>query len=139
MKKSIIYWFFLALLVMIGCTNEDFILEKLESLEGRVDKLEQLCQQMNDNMVSLQVMTKALQEKDYITSVTEISDGVSVVGYTVNFSKNGSIAIYHGRDGHTPSVGVRKDLDGLYYWTIDGEWLVDGGEPKIRNYHPIHD
>ena len=37
-----------------------------------------------------------------------------------------------GKDGHTPTVSVRLDSDGVYYWTIDGEWLLDGSGKKIR-------
>jgi len=27
--------------------------------------------------------------------------------------------------GTIPVIGVRKDTDGCYYWTLDGEWLTD--------------
>jgi hypothetical protein len=29
-----------------------------------------------------------------------------------------------------PIIGVKKDTDGIYYWTLDGEWLTD--EREIR-------
>ena len=37
-----------------------------------------------------------------------------------------------GKDGHTPIIGVDKDTDGIYYWTIDGQWLTDKDGNKIR-------
>ena len=37
-----------------------------------------------------------------------------------------------GKDGHTPVIGVDKDTDGIYYWTIDGQWLTDKDGNKIR-------
>ena len=36
-----------------------------------------------------------------------------------------------GKDGHTPQIGVRKDTDGIYYWTLDGKWLTDSKGNKI--------
>ena len=31
----------------------------------------------------------------------------------------------------TPVISVKKDIDGIYYWTVNGEWLiVDGNKVK---------
>ena len=30
-----------------------------------------------------------------------------------------------GQDGYTPKIGVRQYTDGKYYWTLDGNWLLD--------------
>ena len=38
----------------------------------------------------------------------------------------------NGKDGHTPVIGVRQDEDGVYYWTLNGEWLLDEEGNKIR-------
>ena len=37
-----------------------------------------------------------------------------------------------GVDGHSPVIGVKKDTDGYYYWTIDGDWLLDESGDKIK-------
>ena len=57
------------------------------------------------------------------------------IGYTITFSKGNPITIYHGKDGQdgedgtTPTIGVKKDTDGVYYWTLNGEFIVvDGGK-----------
>ena len=139
MKKLFIY-LFIALLGY-GCSNEDFILEKLGNLEDRVAHLEQVCKDINTNIISLQTLVNALQEKDYVTCVKEITeDGVSI-GYTIHFSNSAPITIYHGRngvdgidgaDGYTPIIGIRKDTDGVYCWTLDGDWLLDEGGSRIK-------
>lgn len=36
-----------------------------------------------------------------------------------------------GKDGHTPVVGAKLDEDGQYYWTVDGEWLLNDDGKKI--------
>ena len=128
--KKFLYLLFAACAVL-GCSNEDLILEKLESLENRVTQLEELCKEMNVNVASLQAIVNALQEKDYVTSVKEIVEGVDTIGYTIYFSKSNPTTIYHGTDGWNPSIGIQMDSDSLYYWNVDGEWLVDDKGEKI--------
>ena len=102
------------------------------------EELQVLCNQMNTNISSLQTIVAALQNNDYITSITPIIDNGETIGYTINFSKSGAITIYHGKngdngtDGHSPQIGVKQDTDGVYYWTLDGEWLLDDAGSKVK-------
>lgn len=115
--------------------------------EKRIAALEELCKQMNTNISSLQTIVNALQQNDYITSVIPINQNGTIIGYTIAFAKSGAITIYHGtdgkdgadgtngkdgKDGYTPQIGVKKDSDGIYYWTLDGEWLTDANGNKIK-------
>ena len=93
--------------------------------------LKQQCEQMNANIEALQVIVNALQNNDYVKSVVPIYDGTTEVGYVIEFSKSGKVTIYHGKDGHTPVIGVAKDIDGVYYWTVDGAWLLDENGQKV--------
>ena len=70
-------------------------------------------------------------------------------GYTINFVSGKTINIYNGRNGTngsdgkdgkdgrdgkngvTPVISVKKDIDGIYYWTVDGEWLIVEGD-KVK-------
>jgi hypothetical protein len=81
--------------------------------------------------------------KDYVTGVSPISEGEKEVGYTIMFSKSGAVTIYNGKDGVkgadgiSPVIGVAKDTDGFYYWTIkmgdaDATWMKDADGNKIR-------
>jgi hypothetical protein len=36
-----------------------------------------------------------------------------------------------GQDGASPQISVRQDTDGVYYWTLNGEWIVANGN-KLR-------
>lgn len=94
-------------------------------------KLEQLCQQMNTNISSLQTIVSALQNNDYVTGVVPVTEGGKTVGYTISFTKSQPVTICHGKDGqngadgkdgksYVPVIGVRQDTDGVYYWTLDG-------------------
>ena len=142
MKKLWSMLAILAALFIVSC-GDDYddtaIKNQVNDLENRVANLEQLCQQMNTNISSMQTILNALQERDYITSVTPIKEGDAVIGYTINFAINDPITIYHGKngadgkDGYVPSIGVAKfEDDGLYYWTLDGEWLTDAEGNKVR-------
>ena len=124
--------------------DDDDLWSSVHGLEDRVAKLEELCKQMNTNIVSLQAIVNVLQESDYITGVAPVMQGGKEVGYIITFSKSNPITIYHGKDGQdgedgtdgndgtTPSIGVKQDTDGIYYWTLNGEWLTDDQGEKIK-------
>ena len=134
---------FLVAFIVSSCSSFDDteIWDKLNDHEKRIVALEELCKQMNTNISALQTIVNAVQKNDYITNVAPVrKDGVDV-GYTITFAYGDTITIYHGqngkdgvdgKDGYTPKIGVMKDSDGIYYWTIDGEWLLDGKGNKIQ-------
>ena len=115
--------------------------QTLNDHEKRIAALEELCKQMNTNINALQTLVEALEKRDYITNVSPVREDGVVVGYTISFASSDTITIYNGKDGkdgvdgkdgYTPQIGVMKDTDGIYYWTIDGEWLLDGKGNKIQ-------
>lgn len=111
------------------------IWDKLNDHESRITALEELCKQMNTNITALQTIVEALEKNDYITNVSPVRKDGEVIGYTITFAHSDTITIYNGEDGtdgYVPNIGVMKDVDGIYYWTIDGEWLLDGKGNKIQ-------
>lgn len=142
MKKFLSIVLAAVALFAYSCSYDDSgLIDRIENLENRVEKLEQACKDINSNIEALQALVKALQENDYVTSVTPITENGEVVGYTINFVKGDPITIYHGedgqngadgKDGYTPQIGVREDVDGVIYWTIDGDWLLDENGNKVK-------
>ena len=115
--------------------------ESIRDHEQRISALEELCKQMNTNIEALQTLVDALEKRDYITNISPIREDGKIVGYTISFAYSDTVTIYHGqdgkdgangKDGYTPKIGVMKDTDGTYYWTLDGEWLLDGKGNKIQ-------
>ena len=100
------------------------------------EELKELVNRINGNVASLQAIVEALQNNDYVKSVTPIYELGEIVGYTITFAKSGPVAIYNGKDGYTPTIGVKKDTDGNYYWTLDGEWMKDSEGNKIPTTAP---
>lgn len=116
----------------------------LNNLLERVQRLENLCSQANTNIASMQTILMALQSNDCVTGVAPVVQNGETIGYTISFVKSAPITIYHGqngkdgvdgadgKDGRAPVIGVRQDADGLYYWTLDGEWLLDASGNKMK-------
>ena len=141
--------------VSTACYDDTDIREAIDDLDGRVTTLETLCTELNSNLSALTTLVQAMQKGDYVVSVSPlIEDGVEV-GYRIVFKESGVVDLYHGKDGadgedgkdgangqdgangengtdgHTPVLGTKQDTDGAYYWTIDGEWVLDGEGNKI--------
>ena len=137
--RKIITCMILGLLSLVSCTEYDEVAmwNKNEDMGSRLAALEELCSRLNTNIVSLQQIVEALQGNDYVTGVVPVVENGETVGYTISFSKSGPVTIYHGKKGEngqngtTPVIGVEQDTDGLYYWTLDGEWLTDDEGSKI--------
>ena len=131
--KKIFLLLGIAAAALVSCAKFDDVAlwNKSMDMESRIVTLEELCEQMNTNITSLQVLVTAMQENDYITSVTPVYQGDMVIGYTISFFKSEPVTIYHGKDGNTPQIGVKQDTDGHYYWTLDGDWLLGVDGQKI--------
>lgn len=148
MKKLLTLFAAISMLFVASCGGDEYddtaLRNELTDLANRVARLEQLCQQMNTNISSLQTIVTALQNNDYVTGVTPITENGKTIGYTITFAKAQPITIYHGKDGKdgqdgangkdgtTPIIGVKQDTDGIYYWTLNGEWLLDANGNKIK-------
>ena len=136
MKKLLAFAALFAVVALTSCKyDDDDLWNSVHGLENRVAKLEELCKQMNTNISSLQTIVTALQNNDYVTGATPLMKDGKEIGYTITFSKGNPITIYHGKDGQdgedgiTPTISVKKDTDGVYYWTLNGEFIVvDGGK-----------
>ena len=147
--RKLILLFSVLTLVLSGCNGYetavnaalDNFKDDLEALKQRVEKLEKLCTEINNNISALQTIVTVLQNNDYITNVSPVRKDGAEIGYIITFAYGDTITIYHGtngkdgangKDGYTPQIGVTKDTDGIYYWTIDGEWLLDAKGDKIK-------
>ena len=139
-----------------GCYNDQELLERLADQERRLAALDQVCTRINTNIASLQTIIRALQENDYIYSAVPIVSDGKVTGYTLSFNKRGDVTIYYGRDGQdgqdgrdgtdgadgkngqdgkdgsVPVIGSQQDEDGVWYWTLNGEWLLDAAGKKVQ-------
>ena len=131
MKRLFTLFTGLCVMLLAGCNDEyddSALVKRLDDFEQRLERLERLCNDMNTNLGSMQTIVTALDRGDYITSVEPLTENGSMVGYTIRFAKGTPIVVYNGKPGTAPVVSVKKDTDGIYYWTLDGEWITDGGK-----------
>lgn len=110
--------------------DDSALWEQVNENTDRIEALEAWQEQVNSNISALQQL---LSTTDYITSVTPVMQDGKETGYTIAFLHSDPITVYHGEDGaegHTPVIGVKEE-DGVYYWTLDGEWLLGDDNQKM--------
>lgn len=129
---------FLFFVLLVGC--KDDYSDDIKSLQIKVNSLEQVYDNINNEINSLRMVLAALNDGDYITDVTELAGGK---GYIISFKKHQAIVIKNGVDGSegvaggTPVIGVKQDTDGKWYWTQQvGEseevWILDSENKKVE-------
>lgn len=127
-----------SLVLVASCGKYNYV-DELQGLGSRVETLEQMVSKMNTDLNALQQLVRIVDERGYITQVVTNSDG----SYTIRFNDEESITIRNGRQGVDGKDGrdgkeaellisVKKDADGYWYWTLNGEWILDGDGNQIR-------
>lgn len=140
------FYLFLSLILFNACYDDTQLWDELRDHEARIQKLEEMCSQMNSNIAALKELVSVIETGDYITDVRMYRENGVEVGYEITFSKARSIIIYHGSDGKDgadgsagsggnivmPAIGIKEAADGVMYWTIGGEWLLDENGKKVK-------
>lgn len=137
--KKILSVFCIATFLFASCSDEyddSKLWQNVNDLKDRIAKLEETVQTMNSEIGSIQSIVNAINDRDYIVKIEELTDKS---GYSITFAKGNTITIKHGKDGNdgknAPIIGI--DLyEGIYYWTIttDDEktWLLDHNGNKLK-------
>ena len=111
------------------------IRKEIQDVKDRVAKLEEWQKTVNSDITSIKGLVEALQQKNFITDVTPVTEGGEEIGYTITFQTGKSITIKNGVNGKTPIIGVAKEGD-TYYWTIktgdaDAVFMTDAEGNKM--------
>lgn len=138
-------------MLLVACEKYDdsALVARMDKAEADIKELQTLVSQLNSTLSGLATTVDALKAQDRIVSVTELADKS---GWVIDFSQTGKITIYNGKngidgkdgkdgtngtdgtngqDGKTPTIGVKLDSDGNYYWTVNGDYLLDDNGNKI--------
>ena len=124
-------------LALAACDDYDdtALWNQVNDNTSRIEALEQWQDEVNNNIAALQQL---LNTNDMITSVTPVTLGGEVTGYTITFLHSDPITIYHGEkgedgaDGSTPQIGLTQQEDGNWYWTLNDELMTDAEGNPIR-------
>lgn len=121
--------------VVVSCEGYDDsgLRSEINSIKDRLKTLEDKIEAVNGNISSLQTIVTNVQGRVFISGLRHLDDG-----YIITFSDGNEAVIRNGVSGVAPVIGVRKDSDGVYYWTLDGEWLTgdDGGKLPVTGNTP---
>ena len=115
----------------LACSKYDdsALNERLAKLEKRVGAIEEKVRVANEDIKTLKSLVSASTQGKTITEVKKTDEG-----YDLIFSDKQVISIKMGRngaDGHSPKISVAQD-GGVYYWQLDGQWLLDAQGQKVR-------
>lgn len=118
--------------LLAGCQNFD---SEIAQLKEKVKGLEQEVSAMNDQCKALSDIVSAIERKNLITKVEELSDK----SFRLTFSDGKKIVLKNGTDGLVPVMGIQKDSEtGFYYWTVQMgpqgsvDWLYDERGRRVR-------
>ena len=110
--------------------------DELRSIGHRVEALEDSLLRINSDMELLSQILVTIQRNGYVTNIVELPDGT----YSITFNDGRTFVLRDGlmgrdgRDGQDGkaenfNINVRQDGDSIWYWTLNGEWLLnDDGE-----------
>ena len=130
MKKELVMSLGLALSCLACSKYDDSALnDRLAKLEQRVGAIEEKVKVANEDIKTLRSLVSASTQGKTITEVKKTDEG-----YDLIFSDKQVISIKMGRngaDGHSPKISVAQE-NGVYYWQLDGQWLLDTQRQKVR-------
>lgn len=133
----------------VSCTD---IVNDLASLHLDVENLKAQVEMVNSSIESLDEVVSSISVH-YITEVKEMFDEDGVrIGYSLFYDDGRVVDLFFGKDGtngrngrdglngrdgfdgwngKVPVIGVAQDSDGMWYWTVNREWLLDSKGAKL--------
>lgn len=109
----------------------DLLNKQYTDIDQRLSKLETQVVSINSQLTQLSVLANAVEQGFYITKVKTIADG-----YELTLS-DGSTLVLKDQAGNVlipaPAISMTQ-LNGFFFWTLNGMLLTDGGGQPIRTY-----
>ncbi len=110
--------------------DDSEIQDEIRQLQEKVNSLEKQCENINDNISQLNQLVKAQLDNDPVTSVRELPNST---GFELELLSGKKITLSNGlagkdNTGNAPVVGIRQYEDGVWYWTLDNEFIVVEGK-----------
>ena len=128
MRTSLQWFLPVFLAAFSACTN--LVQAELDETHARLEALQKEAGSVNRELTSL---NQILVELDTDHTVNAVSP-VEGIGYDLSFKDGKVVRITFGKDGTDGRVlplGVKEE-EGVYYWTVDGEFLLDAAGNKVR-------
>lgn len=109
---------------VIGCGGDWFV--KLVPLDS-VYKADNVVLEANTNLNSIRTLLDVMQKGGQINHISPIYIDREIRGYTIDFFDNDGISIYLSSNESIchPNIGVKRDTDDVYCWTINNQFILD--------------
>lgn len=107
--------------MLTSCYDDSALNEKLEAVQKEVDQIKTDLTQLKSDLAALKA---AVDANLSVSQLNQLPDGYELV-----FS-DGTKAVI--KNGTSSVVGAKEDEDGVLYWTLNGEWLLDADGNKIK-------
>lgn len=126
MKRFLTY--VLVVLLATACYNDDELKSRLDDVDQRLTKVETLVSSLNTQLTKLQEL---IAGKQFISNIEDKEDGTHVITFVNSYGEMSTMTLKDGSkgadgsDGQTPDISVKQAPDGKWYWTVNGEWLLD--------------
>ncbi len=134
----------LAFCTFTACDDDDNsdLWEKVNGQEEKIEMLESELEALKLKIEGLNQTFKAITEMlngGLITGVEAVTDG-NKSGYTFTVqtfdesegTQVNTYTIWNGESSAGPQIGMEKEEEtGLYYWTLDGEPMLDAAGEKV--------
>lgn len=148
-------------LMATGCYDDSELKTRVDVLETKVSDLEALCKTMNNDVSELKTVMDKYKDAVTVMSVTKTENGYEIVfsdgtiatitngekgekGDKGDTGKKGDTGEKgetgekgdKGDPGQSPVIGVVNE-DGVLYWTVNGEYLLDDKGNKVSVAAPV--
>lgn len=135
MKRFLTYA--LVVLLATACYNDDELKSRLDDVDQRLTNVETLVSSLNTQLTKLQEL---ISGKQFISNIEDKEDGTHVITFVNSYGEMSTMTLKdgakgadgtngtngaNGADGQTPDISVKQAPDGKWYWTVNGEWLLD--------------
>lgn len=143
MNKRIFKQSLLALMLpLLVASCSDRYGDDLRSLGNRVEALEGTVLEAGKEIEAMWTLVKTLQSNGYISNIVENSDGTVTIEMTYftdpddpTSKSTKTYTLHPGTDGKEANmvISVKQDpYDGVWYWTLNGDWLRDNNNNRVR-------
>ena len=129
MRRSFLGVVPVTLALLSSCTG--MVQSDLDQTHEKLTALQELVNDANQNLSSLQQLVAELDDSHTVSAVSPVGEN----GYDLSFRDGKVVRISYGKngvDGIVHPLGVKLGKDGLYYWTVDGEFMTDADGNPVR-------
>ena len=106
-----------------------------KSYDEKISEIDAQCIRLNVSIESLQVLVQALKSNTHINDIVIVVENGEQVGYTISFTNREPIIVYNRKVEsrfNLPIIGVKENDNGIWYWTLNGGWLLNANGERIK-------